>query len=524
MNDLSSLETHRIGLSVRGATKVYPGTLALENADFDVRLGAVNVLVGENGAGKSTLMKVISGVEQLTAGEIFIDGQAVRFADTRAAAAHGIGIVFQELNLFPNMSVAENIFIGREKTRGLVDIDGRAQREEAALLMKRLEHDISPDALVGELSIGEQQIVEIAKALSQDARILIMDEPTSALSSAEVEILFRVIDDLKASGVGIIYISHRLEELIRIGDYITVLRDGHITGTRPMDGVEVSWIVRNMIGAASKDFSKSLTHQLGPEVFRAEEICLPSKSGGFVVDHVSLSVRAGEIVGIYGLMGAGRSEFFECVMAQHPMCTGAFFVEGEALDERSVAGRIDRGIALIPEDRKGAGLVQILPIRENMSLSSLWSFTKRGHLSLKKEGVAVAAMVRDLFIKVASVENPISSLSGGNQQKVVIGKALMTNPKLLLMDEPSRGIDIGAKAEVFQEMRRLAAKGLGILFVTSDLEEVMSLSDRILVMSKGRVIKEFTQADASEEQIVAASAVGHTIKSHQTAENREVLL
>ncbi len=524
MNDLSSFKNHKIGLSVRGATKVYPGTLALENADFDVRLGAVNVLVGENGAGKSTLMKVISGVEQLTAGEIFIDGQAVSFADTRAAAAHGIGIVFQELNLFPNMTVAENIFIGREKTRGLVDIDGRAQWVEAARLMKRLEHDISPDALVGELSIGEQQIIEIAKALSQDARILIMDEPTSALSAAEVEILFRVIDDLKASGVGIIYISHRLEELIRIGDYITVLRDGHITGTRSMDGVEVSWIVRNMIGAASKDFSKSLTHQLGPEVFRAEEICLASKSGGFVVDHVSLSVRAGEIVGIYGLMGAGRSEFFECVMAQHPMCTGAFFVEGEALDERSVAGRIDRGIALIPEDRKGAGLVQILPIRENMSLSSLWSFTKRGHLSLKKEGVAVAAMVRDLFIKVASVENPVSSLSGGNQQKVVIGKALMTNPKLLLMDEPSRGIDIGAKAEVFQEMRKLAAKGLGILFVTSDLEEVMSLSDRILVMSKGRVIKEFTQADASEEQIVAASAVGHTIKSHQTAENREVLL
>lgn len=522
MNDLSNNEEHQIGLTVRGATKVYPGTLALNEVDFDVRLGAVNVLVGENGAGKSTLMKVIAGVEQLTSGEIAVDGKRVQFADTRAAAAHGIGIVFQELNLFPNMTVADNIFIAREKTRGGVDIDSRNQQAEAASLMKRLEHDISPDALVGELSIGEQQIVEIAKALAQDARILIMDEPTSALSAAEVEILFRVIKDLKKSGVGIIYISHRLEELIRIGDYITVLRDGCITGSRSMAGVEVSWIVRNMIGAASKDFSKSLTHQLGAEVFRAEDICLPSKNGGFVVDRVSVSLKAGEIVGIYGLMGAGRSEFFECIMAQHPMCTGKFYVDGKPLDETSVAGRIERGIALIPEDRKGAGLVQILPIRENMSLSSLMKFTKRGYLSIKKERKAVADMVRDLFIKVASVENPVSSLSGGNQQKVVIGKALMTNPKLLLMDEPSRGIDIGAKGEVFQEMRKLAADGLGILFVTSDLEEVMSLSDRILVMSKGRVIKEFSQKEATEEQIIAASAVGHTTTSQKTAENREL--
>lgn len=518
----SPAQEHEIGLSVRGATKVYPGTLALEDADFDVRLGAVNVLVGENGAGKSTLMKVIAGVEQLTAGEIFMGGKPVHFADTRAAAAHGIGIVFQELNLFPNMTVAENIFIAREKTRGHIDIDADAQRAEAARLMKRLEHDISPDALVGELRIGEQQIVEIAKSLAQDARILIMDEPTSALSVAEVEILFRVIEDLKKSGVGIVYISHRLEELIRIGDYITVLRDGHITGSRSMEGVEVNWIVRNMIGAASKDFSKTLSHDFGPEVFRAENICLPSKSGGFVVDHVSLSLRAGEIVGIYGLMGAGRSEFFECVMAQHRMSTGEFYVEGVPLDEPTVAGRIDRGIALIPEDRKGAGLVQILSIRENMSLSSLKSFTKWIHLSLKEEKNAVKSLIRDLFIKVASPENPVSSLSGGNQQKVVIGKALMTNPKLLLMDEPSRGIDIGAKAEVFREMRKLAAQGLGILFVTSDLEEVMSLSDRIIVMSNGRVIEEFSQSEATEEQIVAASAVGHAQVGHQEPKIREL--
>ncbi|WP_265515883.1 sugar ABC transporter ATP-binding protein [Nitratireductor luteus] len=501
--------SHEIGLSVRGATKVYPGTLALSEVDFDVHLGAINVLVGENGAGKSTLMKVIAGVEQLTSGEIFVDGKAVTFADTRAAAQHGIGIIFQELNLFPNMTVAENIFIAREKTRGRIDIDTDRQRKAAAELMQRLEHDISPDALVGELRIGEQQIVEIAKALAQDARILIMDEPTSALSAAEVEILFRVIADLKKRGVGIVYISHRLEELIRIGDYITVLRDGRITGSRGMGGVDVGWIVRNMIGAASKDFAKTEIHDLGPEVFRAEEICLPGKSGGLTVDHVSLTLRAGEIVGIYGLMGAGRSEFFECIMAQHPHSTGTFYVDGAVLNEPDVATRIARGLALIPEDRKAEGLVQIMAIRENMSLSSLKSFTSGFHLNLKRERNAVLSFVRDLAIKIASPENPVSSLSGGNQQKVVIAKALMTHPKVLLMDEPSRGIDVGAKAEVFRTMRRLAAEGLGILFVTSDLEEVMSLSDRIIVMSNGRITGEFSQAEAREEQIVAASAEGH---------------
>jgi erythritol transport system ATP-binding protein len=506
--------SHPVGLSVRGATKVYPGTRALDDVDFDVRLGAVNVLVGENGAGKSTLMKVIAGVERLTEGEILLDGEPVTFADTRDAAAHGIGIVFQELNLFPNMSVAENIFIAREKTRLGFDIRANDHHEEASAMMRRLEHDIQPDTPVGELRIGEQQIVEIAKALAQNARILIMDEPTSALSASEVEILFRVIADLKRQGVGIVYISHRLEELIRIGDYITVLRDGRITGSQPMDGVDVNWIVRNMIGAASREFAKTDDHPFGPEIFRAEDICLARKSGGFAVDHVSLSLRAGEIVGIYGLMGAGRSEFFECVMAQHSHSTGSFTVEGRPLDEPDVAGRIARGLALIPEDRKAEGLVQIMAIRENMSLSSLKDFTRGIHLSLKRERETVMSFVRDLTIKIASPENPVSSLSGGNQQKVVIGKALMTKPKILLMDEPSRGIDIGAKAEVFRTMRRLAAEGLGILFVTSDLEEVMSLSDRIIVMSNGRITGEFDRETASEEAIVAASAVGHAPDSH----------
>ena len=491
--------THPIGLSIRDGTKVYPGTVALNKVDFDVRLGAVNVLVGENGAGKSTMMKVISGVEQLTDGKIFIDDKEVHLRGTADAASHGIGIVFQELNLFPDLSVSENIFMGRESLQYGVQIDQKRQHEITKQLMARLEHKISPDTLVGNLRIGEQQIVEIANSLAVDARILILDEPTSALSSSEVEILFRVIADLKARGVGIIYISHRLEELIRIGDYITVLRDGNITGMRDMEGVDVSWIVQNMIGSASKDFAKSVEHDFGKDI-------IPTILKD---DHVSLNVRAGEIVGIYGLMGAGRSEIFECIMVQHPHSTGKFFVDREPLDEKTVEGRIRRGIALIPEDRKAVGLIQMHSIRENMSLSSLRDFTKWFHLDLEKEKKTVLDYVRDLTIKIASAENPVSSLSGGNQQKVVIGKALMTKPKILLMDEPSRGIDVGAKAEVFREMRRLAAEGLGILFITSDLDEVMSLSDRIIVMSHGRITGHWDRKETNESMVVAASAVGH---------------
>ena len=494
-----------VGLTIRGGVKVYPGTRALKGVDFDLRMGAVNVLVGENGAGKSTLMKVIAGVEPLTEGRIEMSGQEMHFRDKSDAVKAGIGIVFQELNLFPNLTVAENIFIGREPVRGGIDIDAAAQRTAARALMQRLEQPIDPDTPLGQLRVGQQQIVEIAKALAQDAKVLILDEPTSALSATEVDVLFRVIRDLKAQGVGIVYISHRLEELLRIGDFITVLRDGMITGARPMAGVDLPWIVHAMIGDASKEFPRNEDHALGPEVFRAEEITLPRMGGGYSVDHVSLTVHAGEIVGLYGLMGAGRTEFLECVMAQHPHAHGRFFVDGRPLTEPDVAGRIARGIALIPEDRKRDGLVQIMTIRENLTLSALKGFTRLFHLDLKAEARAAMEFVRRLTIKIASPENPVSSLSGGNQQKVVIGKALMTGPKVLLMDEPSRGIDIGAKAEVFRTMRKLAAEGLGILFVTSDLDEVRALSDRILVMSEGRLTAELPRGADAAAVVSAAS-------------------
>ncbi len=497
-------------LRLEDVTKVYSGIVAVRHANLALRRGAVNVLVGENGAGKSTLMRIIAGVEKPSLGRILIDGEQVEFHSPADAQRHGIGMVFQELNLFGNLSVAENIFATREIMRGVRGIDHRAQVEKANHFLDKLDAGINAETLVEDLPIGQQQLVEIAKAISLDTRILILDEPTSALSAAEVEVLFKVIGELKAQGVAIVYISHRLEELMRIGDYITVLRDGQITGHAMVRDIDTKWIVRSMIGSDAKDFAKSVDHRLGEEIFRAEDICLPRKTGGLAVDHVSISVRAGEVLGIYGLMGAGRSEFFECVMGQHAHSTGSIRVGGVEVAGRDTSRRIREGLALIPEDRQREGLVQALSIASNLTLASLDRFVRFGfHIAGERERSAIKSAIRDLSIKAPNPDFEVTSMSGGNQQKVVIGKALMTEPKVLLMDEPSRGIDVGAKADVFRTMRRLAGEGLAILFSTSDLEEVMALSDRIAVMSNGRLVTVIDRRDATEELIVKASAEGH---------------
>ena len=496
-------------LRLEDVSKVYSGIVAVKRANLELRRGAVNVLVGENGAGKSTLMKIIAGVERPTLGRIVLEGEAVHFDSPADAQARGIGMIFQELNLFANMSVAENIFATREITRGIFGIDHKAQITKANEFLKRLDAGINAETMIEDLPIGQQQLVEIAKAISLDARILIMDEPTSALSAAEVDILFKVIAELKAQGVAIVYISHRLEELMRIGDYITVLRDGQITGQAMVRDIDTKWIVRSMIGSEAKDFAKGDSHTIGKEAFRAEEISLPRSTGGLAVDHVSLSVRAGEILGIYGLMGAGRSEFFECVMGRHVHSTGKIFIDGVEVRERDTTRRIRRGLALIPEDRQREGLVQVLSIASNLTLASLGRFARFFHIDAGAERRAMRDMIRDLSIKAPNPDFEVTSMSGGNQQKVVIGKALMTDPRVLLMDEPSRGIDVGAKADVFRTMRKLAGKGLAILFSTSDLEEVMALSDRIAVLSNGKLVAVFERSDATEEAIIAASAKGH---------------
>ncbi|MEO9336097.1 sugar ABC transporter ATP-binding protein [Mesorhizobium sp. SB112] len=512
---MEPLEADDYVLRLEDVTKVYSGIVAVKKADFSLRRGAVNVLVGENGAGKSTLMRIIAGVEKPTLGRMLLDGKEVTFNSPADAQANGIAMIFQELNLFGNLSVAENIFATRELTRGLRGIDHRAQFEKANLFLDKLDAGINAETMVEDLPIGQQQLVEIAKAISLDARILIMDEPTSALSAAEVDILFKVIGELKAQGVSIVYISHRLEELMRIGDYITVLRDGQITGQAKVSEIDTKWIVRSMIGSDAKDFAKSVEHTVGGEAFRAENITLPRKTGGFSVDDVSISVKSGEVLGIYGLMGAGRSEFFECVMGRHPMSSGHVYIDGQDVTAGDTTRRIQRGLALIPEDRQREGLVSVLSIASNLTLASLNRFTRFGfHIVGDKEKSAIDEAIRDLSIKAKDPSFEVTSMSGGNQQKVVIGKALMTNPKVLLMDEPSRGIDVGAKADVFRTMRRLAADGLAILFSTSDLEEVMALSDRIAVMSNGKLVTVIDRKDATEDMIVKASAEGHKTREH----------
>jgi len=491
-------------LKAEGVGKVFPGTVALQEVDFEVRRGAVNVLVGENGAGKSTLMKILAGAVEPSAGRLLLRGKPVRFQSVRDAARHGIGIIYQELNLCPNLSVAENLSLVDPPTRFGFDIDRSRQIENARALLARLEHPIDPNQLVDDLRIGQQQIVEIAKALAADMDVLIMDEPTSALSAAEVEILFRVVRDLKAHGVAIIYISHRLEEIMRIGDYITVLRDGRRQADALVKDVSVEWIIEKMVGPSGLA-PQGQGKRSGRQVLAVRNLSLPRAAGGFFVDHVSLSVEAGEIVCLYGLLGAGRSELFECLMGLQLQALGEVAVRGRNLAGASIASRISQGLVLVPEDRQRDGLVQTLSVRANLTLASLRRFARFFSLNTAREDAEARAMIQRMTIKVSSPEIEVTALSGGNQQKVVIGKSLMTGPSVILLDEPTRGVDVGAKAEIFRVMRRLADEGLGIVFSTSDLKEALGYADRILVMSRGQITGEFSRAEATEAALIEAS-------------------
>ncbi|MGY3506777.1 erythritol transport system ATP-binding protein [Bradyrhizobium sp. USDA 4471] len=498
-------------LKAEGVGKVFPGTVALHDVDFEVRRGAVNVLVGENGAGKSTLMKILAGATEPSTGRLLLRGQPVSFQSVRDAAGQGIGIIYQELNLCPNLSVAENLSLIDPPTRFWFDIDRTRQVARAKTLLARLEHPIDPNRLVDDLRIGQQQIVEIAKALASDVDVLIMDEPTSALSAAEVEILFKVIRDLKAHGVAIIYISHRLEEIMRIGDYITVLRDGRRQADALVTDISVDWIIERMVGS-TKLALQERAGQLGGDALTVRGLSLPRAAGGFLVDHVDLFVRAGEIVCLYGLLGAGRSELFECLMGQQPQAIGRIEIGGRDLSGLSIADRIKHGLVLVPEDRQRDGLVQTLSVRANLSLASLRRFTRLFALNAAGEKSEARDMIKRMIIKVSSPEVEVTALSGGNQQKVVIGKSLMTGPSVILLDEPSRGVDVGAKAEIFKLMRQLSDAGLAVVFSTSDLKEALGYADRIVVMSRGQIAAEFARDQATEAALVEASTAAFQVQ------------
>jgi len=499
---------HDVVLAARGVAKVYGGTHALRGVDFEVRRGQVTALLGENGAGKSTLMKILAGVEQPTTGTISLDGDPVAFASPAEAVAHGVAIIHQELNLCPNLSIADNVFIGRERTRGAF-VDFAAQRAAAAELLAHLEEPLDPTTLVGDLRLGQQQLVEIARALAEDTRVLIMDEPTSALSAAEVHVLFRVIRELTARGVAIIYISHHLDECLEIADHAVVLRDGAIVARAPMADVDLRWIVSQMVGRDEGALFAPMAHDPGEPLLEVENLIVsdPDSPERLAVRGVSLTVHAGEVVGVYGLMGAGRTELLEALAGRNPVLGGRVVLDGRDLAHAPVAARIEAGLVLVPEDRQRDGLVPALSVGRNMALAAVQRFVRGAFVRGREERSAVdeaAAMVR---VKAASQDAPIGSLSGGNQQKVVIGRALLTRPKLLVLDEPTRGIDVGAKADIFALMAAQAREGTGVLFATSEVGEVLHACDRILVMARGRITAELDPRTTDREQLMAASDV-----------------
>ncbi len=512
----ASASAGEIIMSARNVSKVYGGTHALRNVDFDVYRGEVTVLLGENGAGKSTLMKIMSGVESPTAGSLVLKGQEIAFDSPTGAVDRGVAIIHQEMNLCMNLSIAQNIFLGREVTsRGIVD--RKQQNERAKIALSRLEEDIPATTLVGNLRMGQQQLVEIARALEQNAEILIMDEPTSALSVGEVRILFKVIRDLTAHGVSVVYISHHLDECLEIGDEAVVLRDGSVVNHGRMRDIDMAWMVRNMVGRDEDQLYVTIGTKPGEEILKVDHLIVadPQNRSRTAVADVSMDVHRGEVIGIYGLMGSGRSELLETLAGRIAPQSGRILFEGEEVTKTSIASRIGKGIFLVPEDRQQDGLVQGQSVGFNLSIASVLDFLKGPWVSKKLEKSRVADIMGQVRVKASSPKAVIGSLSGGNQQKVVVGKALMTGPELVLLDEPTRGIDIGAKAEIFRFMAELAEQGVAVVFSTSDISEVLTSCSKVMVLSRGRIAAQFTPEEATREKILAAADDSHEILETQ---------
>ena len=493
-------------LEAKNINKTYPGVTALDNVNFNVYKAKVNVLVGENGAGKSTLMKILSGVEKQTSGQLFLNDKILKINSTKDAEQNSIGIIHQELNFFPNLSVHENIFIANEILNSQKTINTKKQINLTNELMLRLKQDINPESLLEGLRIGQQQIVEIAKALQKKTQILIMDEPSSALSKNEVLVLFDVIKELTNQGVTIIYISHKLEEIMQIGDVITVLRDSKFICEEKISEIDIPWITEQMVGKRSFESVNTSKSNIGNKILEAKSLYLKkSKSEEYLLDDISFDSKSGEILSFYGLMGSGRTELLEIIMGLNKDFDGSIYLENNKLKQTSISKRISNGIVLVPEDRQGQGLVQCLSVLSNTLLSKISKKISDFFLKSNQEKKAVNNAIDYLGIKVSNFDNLITSLSGGNQQKVVIAKALETNPKLLMLDEPTRGVDIGAKQEIFYIMKKLADKGLSIIFVSSEIKEVLAVADRVLVLAKGKITKELIGSDLTEDSLVKYS-------------------
>lgn len=490
-------------LRMTGIEKSFPGVRALDGVHFELQAGEVHALVGENGAGKSTLMKILGGVYQPDSGSIALDGRQVQYPTPRASQADGIAIIHQELNLVPHMTVAENVFLGREPVTGYGKIDRRKLHADTQTLLDRLEVPIEPTQALRELSVGRRQMVEIAKALTFDARVVVMDEPTDALTDTETDHLFAVIAALRAAGVGIVYISHRLPEIFRICDRVTVLRDGAFVSTRRVGQITADDIIKDMVGRSIAEQYPYQPAAIGAEVLRVQDA-----ANAFVHD-ITFGLCAGEVLGVAGLMGSGRTELAKSIFGRTPFATGQITIAGQPVTLADPRAAIRAGVFYISEDRKGEGLVLGMSVARNATLASLADFVGAAFRLLhRREDEQARRFVEQLSIRTPSTAQPVGLLSGGNQQKVSIAKGLMSNPAVLMLDEPTRGIDVGAKREIYRHIGELKQAGVAILLISSDLPEVLGLADRLLVMRDGTISGRFDRESMSAETVMAA-AVGH---------------
>jgi len=481
-------------------TKTYPGVRALDNVDFEVAKGEVHALVGENGAGKSTLMKILAGALPMDSGEILLDGAPVHITSPQKAMDLGISIIYQEFNLVPYLNAAENIFLGREPRGALPGfINFPVMYAEAQKVIDQLGVRLNVRTPVNRLSIAQQQMVEVAKATSRKASIIAMDEPSATLTEHELESLFDLIRSLKEKGVSIIYISHRLEEIFQIADQVTVLRDGHLVGTNPVAETDRNEIIHMMVG---RELKESAVDQKQAAGISAPALTVKNLTRKGVIEDISFTVHRGEVLGVAGLVGAGRTELARAIFGADPIDSGEIWLNGHRVEIRSPRDAIRRGIGLVTEDRKALGLILGMVVRENVSLANLDAVTRVGFVNRREERRVAQRFIGELAIKTPSVEQQVQNLSGGNQQKVVLAKWLFTQSKVLIFDEPTRGIDVGSKVEIYQLMNRLAANGVAIIMISSELPEILGMSDRILVMHEGRISGELSRKDATQEKIM----------------------
>jgi len=510
-----------VALSAEQISKSFAGVKALNNVDFDLRHGEVHALMGENGAGKSTLMKILAGVHTSYDGRIQVEGRAMLFGGVRDAEEAGVAIIHQELNLVPELSVADNIFLGREPLIAGVLIDRRHMVRAAERLLARLGVKIAPETRIAGLRVGEQQLVEIAKALSLNARILIMDEPTSALSSSECDTLFKIVRQLAKEGVAIIYTSHRIEEVLDLADRVTVLRDGRRVVTAPIGDLSRGAIISAMVGRDMAANERDATAQDGTVVLSVRDLTLDTLGPhGWrrTLHGVNFELKRGEILGIGGLLGSGRTEILESIFGvARGWRRGAIAIDGAGVEINSPADAYHLGVALVSEDRKERGLHLAASICDNIALPSIGAMSRFGMRTFASERALAAHMVKRLSVRCTGIGQAAAALSGGNQQKVVIGKWLATEPRILLLDEPTRGIDIGAKQEIYRLIFDFAAQGLGIIVVTSEMPELLLLSDRILVMCEGRQTGILRRENATQETVMRLAAPGMAAWSQETA-------